>query len=238
MTTRPLGRRVGRRAGGDAASGASGEAALDLGRQPVVVQISGGRHDEVPCAVVGIEEPADLRGVEGRDAGRRTEHFAAERVVGEEGARALLGGEIGGLVGMHEDLVQDHLALGLDVVGTQRRVRHDGAEDVEPEREILREQADVEGGVLLGGEGVHVTTDLVDRLSDIGGAPRRRALEEQMLQKMRRAGAPFVLVGEPVPTQTPTVTDRTSAIGSVTSRIPLSSTSLRITSHPAGGRTA
>ena len=118
-------------------------------------------------------------------------------MVGEQRRRALLGGEIGGLVGVHEDLVQDHLALGLDVVGTQRRVRHDGAEDVEPEGEVLGEQADVERRVLLGGEGVHVTADLVDRLGDVGRAPRRRALEQQVLEEVRRAGVGVVLVARP-----------------------------------------
>ncbi len=100
-------------------------------------------------------------------------------------------------------------------------------EDIEPERKVVGEQADVEGRVLLGGEGVHVPTDLVDRLGDLGRVPGRRALEQQMLKEMRRAGVSGVVSSrDPVPTQTPIVADRASAIRSVTRRAPHPSTSV------------
>ena len=74
--------------------------------------------------------------------------------------------QVGRLVGVHQDLVEDDRALGLDVVGPQRRLPHDVAQDVEPERQVLGEQPDVEGRVLLGGEGVAVAAHLVERLGD------------------------------------------------------------------------
>ena len=41
-------------------------------------------------------------------------------------------------------------------------------QDVEPEVEVVGQQADVEGRVVLGREGVHVAADRVDRLGDRG----------------------------------------------------------------------
>ena len=109
----------------------------------------------------------------------------------------LLRGQVGRLVGVHEDLVEDHRALGVDVGGPQRRLPHDLAQDVEPEWQVLGQQADVEGGVLLGGEGVAVTTDLVEGLGDGDGRTGVGALEEQMLEEVRCPGQFVALVREP-----------------------------------------
>ena len=97
------------------------------------------------------------------------QRVAPERVAGEDRGLPLLGRQVGRLVGVHQDLVEDDRALGVDVGGAQGRVPHDLAQDVEPEREVLGQQPDVEGGVLLGGEGVAVTPHLVERLGDGGG---------------------------------------------------------------------
>ena len=59
-----------------------------------------------------------------------------------------------------------------------------------PKREVLGQQPDVEGGVLLGGEGVEVAADLVDRLGDGRGRSVGGALEQQVLEEVRRAGSP------------------------------------------------
>ena len=52
----------------------------------------------------------------------RPEGVAPERVVGEERRLPLLRRQVGRLVGVHQDLVEDDGALGLDVVGPQRRL--------------------------------------------------------------------------------------------------------------------
>ncbi len=49
------------------------------------------------------------------------QHLPPERMVGEEQGRALLGGLVRRLVGVHQDLVEDHLPLGLEVGGPEGR---------------------------------------------------------------------------------------------------------------------
>ena len=95
--------------------------------------------------------------------------------------------EVGGLVLVHEDLLEDHLALGLDLVGAERRRPHDVGEDVEAELEVVVEHARVERGVLLGGEGVHVAAHRLDRLRDVACRPGVGALEQQVLEEVRGA---------------------------------------------------
>ena len=122
------------------------------------------------------------------DRRRRPERVAPERMVREERALPALGGQVRRLVGVHQDLVEDHRALCLDVVGAQRRRPHDVAQDVEAERQVVREEAHVEGRVLLRGEGVAVTAHLVELLGDRRCRAPWRPLEEEVLQEVRRAG--------------------------------------------------
>ena len=106
----------------------------------------------------------------------------------EHGRLPAFAGQVCGLVGVHQDLVQDHAALGLDVLGTQGRGADDLAQDIEPQVQVIREQADVEGRVLLRGERVAVAAHLVECLGDGGGGALLRSLEEQVLQEVRRPG--------------------------------------------------
>ena len=54
---------------------------------------------------------------------------------------------------------------------------------------MLVEDLDVVAGVFLRGEGVELAADRVDRLRDVFRRPRRRPLEEHVLDKMRDAAA-------------------------------------------------
>src|SRR5581483_5658541 len=55
-----------------------------------------------------------------------------------------------------------------------------------PELEVVGQHPHVERRVLLGGEGVHVAADGVDRLCDLTRLPAIRALEQQVLEEVRR----------------------------------------------------
>ena len=100
--------------------------------------------------------------------------LTADRMIREHRRREHVVHEIVGRVVAHADLFEDHLTLGLDVVGTQRRRPHDVGEDVEREREALIGNAHVERGELLGGERVHVAAHRLDLLGDLdrGAAAR------------------------------------------------------------------
>ena len=59
------------------------------------------------------------------------------------------------------------------------------AKNIHRQRQVLVEDLDVIARVFLGGEGVHLPADGVDRLGDVFGAAGRGALEEHVLDEMR-----------------------------------------------------
>ena len=209
-------------------SGLAGEAAFEVRRHALVVAVPGHRDHHVARAVVVAEEAPDVVGTEAPTVDCVPERVPPERVAGEQRGLPLLGHQVRRLVGVHQYLVEDHAALGVDIGGAQGGVPHDLAQDVEPEREVLGEQADVEGRVLLGGECVAVATDLVQRLGDGGGRHRRRPLEQEMLEEVRAPASSSDSSREPEPTQYATATERTSSMVSVTKRMPLGSTEASI----------
>ena len=89
---------------------------------------------------------------------------------------------------------------------------------------MLVRQPGVEGGVLPGGEGVHLAADRVDGLGDLARRAALGALEQQVLEEVRRAGQLVAASSRPpTPTHTPSVTERASGMRSVTTRRPLAS---------------
>ncbi len=169
------------------ATGVSGEARLDAGDDAVVVEVACRGDHQVHRVVV--------LGVEGRDlvASHRLDRLAGadrlppERVVGEQRFEQQRVDELVGIVLVHEQLFEDDLPLGVDLEGAERRCGDDIGQQFEAEVELPRRQPRVVRGVLLGGEGVHLASDRVDRLGDLAGAARLGALEQQVLQEVRCA---------------------------------------------------
>ena len=95
--------------------------------------------------------------------------------------------DVVGIVVVHRDLVEDHVALGLDVLGREQRGGDHVAEHVHGQAEVLVEDPGVEAGVLLGGEGVELTAHRVQRDRDVERRPLAGALEEQVLEEVRAA---------------------------------------------------
>ena len=62
------------------------------------------------------------------------------------------------------------------------------------ERHVLVEHLDVVAGVFLGGERVELAADRIDRLRNHLRRPRRRALEQHVLDEMRDAAFGIGLV--------------------------------------------
>ena len=150
-----------------------------------MVERSGDGDDDLGRPVVGGVEPGDLRRRHRRDRRLGAEDRTADGVVGEERLAEQVVDEVVGLVLRHQDLLEDHRPLGLDLVGPERRRPHDVAQDPEPEVEVLGQQPELEDRVLLGREGVQVAADLVDRLGDLACRPVRRPLEQQVLEEVR-----------------------------------------------------
>src|SRR5437588_2425329 len=160
-------------------------AALEARRYLVVVQVAGGRQHQIRGPVVGEEVPGDGVAAEGRDRLCGREHLAPGRMLWEQGFGEQVVDELRGLVLVHQDLLEDHLALGLELVGAERRRTDDVAQDVEAEVEVVVEQARVEGRVLLGGEGVHLAAHRLHRLRDLPSRALLSALEQQVLEEVR-----------------------------------------------------
>ena len=175
---------AGSRALRDLASVSPDETPLDRLSHDLVRDIAGGRHDHVAREVVVVEEGPDLGHRDPLDHLGVAEDFAAERVAREHRLAEQLLHHVGRLVEVHQHLLEDDLALGIDVVRPQRRLAKDVAEDVEAEIEVLRQGAHVEGRVLLRRVGVHVAADGVDRLGDVPGGTGVGPLEEQVLEEV------------------------------------------------------
>ena len=92
-----------------------------------------------------------------------------------------------GVVVVHGDLVEDHVTLGLDVLGGDREDGDHVAEHVDRQRQVLVEDPRVEAGVLLGGEGVELAADRVERDRDVQRRALGGALEQQVLEEVRAA---------------------------------------------------
>ena len=152
-----------------------------------MVEIAGGGDHHVARQVVRVEEGPDRRHGHLTDDFGLAQDLAPERVAREHGGGEELLDDVGRLVAVHEDLFEDHLALGVHLFGPERRPAEDVAEDVQAELDILGQCPHVKRRVLLGRVGVHVAPDSVDLFCDLAGGPFRRALEEQVLEKVRDA---------------------------------------------------
>ena len=152
----------------------------------VVEQAGGGDHDVGRAVVLG-QESDDVVAVHGAHGVGVAEYFAAQRMIGEHALHEQHVDPVVGRVERRPQLLEDDLALGVDVGGTQCRRRQDPAEQLDPEAPVIGGQAGVERGVLTRGEGVHVATDGVDGLGDGTGRAGLGALEEQVLEEVADA---------------------------------------------------
>ena len=93
--------------------------------------------------------------------------------------------------------------------------------------QLLIENFDVEGRRLAGSKGIHLAAEAIDLL-EISMAERERVpLKNICSMKWEKPACAFCSSRDPILTQMPTVTDLATAYRSVTTRMPLSSTSLR-----------
>ena len=95
--------------------------------------------------------------------------------------------EVGGIVVAHRDLFEYDAALHIDVMRRHGRVQHDIDDDIDGKRQIPIEYRRVVAGVLLLGECVQLATNGIHRGRDLQSGARRRALEQEMLEKVARA---------------------------------------------------
>ncbi len=98
-----------------------------------------------------------------------------------------VGPVLGVLLGLGQ-LLEDHPALQVDLVGPHGGAQHQVAQQVEGEAGVGGGDPDLHGGALAVGDRVEVAAPLVDGLGHLGGRPAVAALAEQVLEEVRHPG--------------------------------------------------
>ena len=165
----------------------AGERRRHVGDDVVVVDVAGDGDRRRAGAVVLGEEVAHVARADRAHRRPLTGGVPAEAVVAEQLPGERPQGDVVGRVVVHRQLLQDHLALALDVgVGDQGVGQH-VAEQLDAGRAVAARHPAVVRRVLLGGEGVDVAADAVDDARDVGGRSCRGPLEQQVLEEVADA---------------------------------------------------
>ena len=151
-----------------------------------VVEVAGGADDDLRAGVAGAAVALDVRDRDRGDHLGLAEHAAAQRVRAEDGLGEDVVDAVLRLVLVHRDLLQHHLALGVDV-GVGRRQQH-LREQVEDLLGVLVEEAGVQVRRLLAGGGVDRGAEPVEALGDLDRRVARGPLEQQVLEEVRDPG--------------------------------------------------
>lgn len=170
----------------DRAAGAL-EGLADLAYDRGVVDVAGGGDDQVGGVVVLLVEAGDLTAVQRVDRVDGAEDRAAQGRVAEHRVREQVVHAVARVVLGHRDLFEDDATFGVDVLDGDQRAGQHVADDIDGQRQVGVEDPRVVAGVLLRREGVHLAADRVDRGRDVEGAALGRALEEEVLEVVRRA---------------------------------------------------
>ena len=113
----------------------------------------------------------------------------------------------------HAALFKHHVALGSDDGFLQQEVRHAVGLELHHRLEILARDALEIGRVVERGEGVLLTAEARDHLRELARRVLLRALEHQMLEKMRDARLPERIVCRTVAIPDHVSDDGNAAIG-------------------------
>ena len=153
---------------------------------PLVVEVPGGADDDVGARVAGLVVGLDVGDRDRGDHLGLAEHPAAQRMLAEDGSGEDVVDAVLRLVLVHRDLLEDDVALGVDVrIG--RREQHFG-EQLEDLVGVLVEEAGVQVGRLLAGRRVDRGAEPVEALGDLDRRVAGGALEQQVLEEVRDPG--------------------------------------------------
>jgi hypothetical protein len=94
-----------------------------------------------------------------------------------------------GIVAAHGELAPDDFHLLVVFLGGDGRVEDGVAEDFQRGQRVVGGKIDVVDGAVEGGVGVEMAAEVLDLLRHLAVAARRRALEHEMLEQMRKARA-------------------------------------------------
>ena len=118
---------------------------------------------------------------------RRAKDRPPERMPGPEAARKNLVKQIFGIVQIHLDFFEDHLALFLHVLGIKFRAQNEVGDHVEGDGEIRVEHLGVEADLFFRGECVEHAADGIHFASNGFGGAALRALEDHVFDEVGKA---------------------------------------------------
>ena len=168
------------------------EARVEELHDAIVGDVARDRDDD-PARHVLLGEVAERRlAIVPGDRLTAAQDRAAQGVPGPDLPCEQIVDDVVGRVLDHLDLLQDDRFLALQLVGVEERVQEDVGQEIDGERQVLVEDLDVEAGMLLGGEGVHLAADRVHGASDRLGAARGGPLEYEVLDQV---GHPATVLG-------------------------------------------
>ena len=173
------------------------ERAGDEPHHHVVVHVAGRGHHQVLRGVPGLVVLEDLLPGDRVDRVHGAEDRTAERGVAEQLRGERLVNGVRGVVIVHRDLFEHHVALGVHILRRDQRTGHHVGQHVHGQRQVRVEHPGVVAGVLLRGERVHLAADRVHLRGEFQRGTPLGALEQQVLQVVRRAGVRVVLVPGP-----------------------------------------
>ncbi len=113
------------------------------------------------------------------------ENGTAERMLGPCPPLQQVEDQIVGRVVRGGDLLQDHVALALQLLPIEHRIDEDVGQHIESQPPVVLENPRVIGGVLHGRRCIDVAARCLDLLGDVAGRASLRALEGHMLEEMR-----------------------------------------------------
>ena len=149
-----------------------------------MVDLAGGGEDQAVGPVVAAHIVDQRLARHRRHDLLRPEDGAAHRLVGVAGLLQEVEDEIVGRVLDLADLLEDDVALLLELGRVEGRALQDVGQDVGGELEVAREDAGEVGGVLARGVGVEAAADALDLLGDGARAAGRGALERHVLEQV------------------------------------------------------
>jgi len=132
--------------------------------------------------------------------------------------------KIFGIVQVHLDFFEDHLAFFLHVFGIEFRPQHKVGDDVKGDGEVLIKNFCVEADLFFGSESVKHAADGIHFARDGFGGASLRALKTMCSMKWARPFSSGTSRREPLRTHTPTETERTWGMVSVMTTRPLGKT--------------
>ena len=157
---------------------------LQRGEQLIVVHVSRrGDHAVSPVVAAAVQD-LQILGREGDERFRGAEDGVPVGMLRPERLRMQLEHEVVRRVGDPADLLQNHIALGLQVARAQQRPTHQVGEDLDRQRQIGVEHMSLIAGVVAAGEGIQSPAPDLQPQRELLGGPALGAFEDHVLQQM------------------------------------------------------